>query len=399
VISNFANENPNVGEFRGRAIKRMPFAFFDLRIAFLVLFFLAGCAAPGEPTPPSPPIPTPVSDLMARQQGDGIQLRFTIPQKTISGDLLTAPPSVEIFRGTVKPNGSPDKKSFRMIYTVPGALVNTYTVGNRMQFTVPISPRDTLAHPGALVACLVRTRASHKRSSANSNIVKVRMFPVPERIASIEARVGQSSIELSWPSPTRTSANAPLQRLSGYRVYRGEITPASAQAAASDLSNANWMSPLVFLATSASNNYRDTLFHFGKTYVYTVRSVVIADGVPLESDDSVPAIVTPRDVFPPKVPQNLVANLVTPPAGSPEVDLSWSINLETDLAGYRVYRSEQQGTRGELLTSNLLLTPAYRDTSVLPGHSYWYTVTAVDLAGNESAPSSPVAVSLARPTP
>ena len=28
------------------------------------------------------------------------------------------------------------------------------------------------------------------------------------------------------------------------------------------------------------------------------------------------------------------------------MDLSWSINVEADLAGYRVYRSEQQGNAG-----------------------------------------------------
>jgi fibronectin type 3 domain-containing protein len=79
------------------------------------------------------------------------------------------------------------------------------------------------------------------------------------------------------------------------------------------------------------------------------------------------------------------------------VDLSWSISLETDLAGYRVYRSELEGTRGQVLNPDLLPTPAVRDTSVKPGHRYWYTVTAVDRAGNESAPSAPVAIEVAQP--
>jgi fibronectin type 3 domain-containing protein len=81
------------------------------------------------------------------------------------------------------------------------------------------------------------------------------------------------------------------------------------------------------------------------------------------------------------------------------VDLSWSINLETDLAGYHVYRSEQEGTRGQLVTPDLLPTPAVRDTSVVPGHRYWYTVTAVDRAGNESPPCAPVDVNVTQPTP
>jgi len=75
------------------------------------------------------------------------------------------------------------------------------------------------------------------------------------------------------------------------------------------------------------------------------------------------------------------------------------MNLETDLAGYRVYRSEQEGTRGQLLTPELLPTPAVRDTSVKPGHRYWYTVTAVDRAGNESTPGAAVVVDVTQPSP
>ena len=84
-------------------------------------------------------------------------------------------------------------------------------------------------------------------------------------------------------------------------------------------------------------------------------------------------------------------------ASSFVVDLSWSINTETDLAGYRVYRSAQEGVRGQLITPELLPVPAIRDSSVAFGHRYWYTVTAVDRAGNESVPSNPVAVDITQP--
>ncbi len=152
------------------------------------------------------------------------------------------------------------------------------------------------------------------------------------------------------------------------------------------------------MASPAGTSYQDPLFDFGITYVYIVRSIVLVDGQTLESSDSAPAIVSPRDTFPPAPPQNVVA-VVLPGAapGSLVADLSWSINLETDLAGYRVYRSEQLNTRGELVTPELLLAPAYRDTSVVPGHRYWYSVTAVDRAGNESQPSAAAVVDVAKP--
>ena len=203
---------------------------------------------------------------------------------------------------------------------------------------------------------------------------------------------------MSWSASVRTSAGDPLSGVSGYHVYRGELDPPSADAASKDLSQAKWISPLVLLAPALETSYRDTSFDFGKTYLYTVRTVINVENNSLESGDSIAAIVTPRDIFPPAAPQDLVA-AVLPGAspGSLEVDLSWSINLETDLAGYRVYRSEEQGTRGKLLTSDLLPTPAYRDTSVEPGHRYWYSVTAVDRAGNESSPSAPADTGVTQP--
>jgi hypothetical protein len=269
-----------------------------------------------------------------------------------------------------------------------------------VRFADSVPPEETRAHPGATLAYRVRTRASRKRASADSNTVTVRVYPVPERIASVQSRVTESAIELSWSAPVRTSGGDPLPAFSGYHIYRSELDPTSADAASKDLTQAKWISLLTLLASSPTTSYRDTFFDFGKTYLYVIRSVVLAGGNELESGDSAPVIVTPRDIFPPAAPQGLVAAVLpgTSP-GSLEVDLSWSINLETDLAGYRVYRSEEPGTRGQPLTPDLLPTPSYRDTSVLPGHRYWYSVTAVDRAGNESEPSAPADTGVTQPSP
>jgi fibronectin type 3 domain-containing protein len=376
---------------------RLPtFAFLTSTLALLTA---AGCGAPGEPTPPTPPVPVAITDLAVQQAGDGAQLIFMLPTKTITGDRLIASPAVEIVRGTPKADGSPDAKSFRVVYTIPGSLVENYISEGYVKFTDPISPVEVRAHPGAAFVYVVRTRASKKRASANSNAVSVRVFPVPEVITHIEVRVTEAAIELRWAAPTHTSDGDALSGFSGYRVYRGELDPSSVEAASADLSKAKWKSPLTLLAASDENSYRDSLFDFGKTYVYIVRSVVLVEGNALDSSDSAPAIVSPRDMFPPAAPQNLVAVVLSGPTpGSVVVDLSWSINLETDLAGYRVYRSEQQDTRGASITPEVLLAPAYRDTSVEPGHRYWYSVTAVDRAGNESEAGAAVAVDVAKPS-
>jgi fibronectin type 3 domain-containing protein len=204
---------------------------------------------------------------------------------------------------------------------------------------------------------------------------------------------------LTWP-PSRTSAGEPASTITGYRIYRSEIHPPAPSGCPQDLSPGKRELHATLLATTETNSYRDTSVVFDHTYVYTVRSVVQVEGNEVESSDSQPVTITPRDTFPPASPQGVVAALLPGTApGTVLVDLSWSINLETDLAGYRVYRSEQEGTKGQLITPDLLPTPAVRDTSVVPGHRYWYTVTAVDRAGNESAPGAPVVVDVTQPSP
>ena len=380
-------------------------ANFDCRISLFgpllvgLLLFLAGCGAPGEPVAPSPPVPTAITDLVSHQAGDGVQLTFTMPSKTVRGERLTEAAAVEVLRGAAKPDGSPDTKSFRVVDTIPGALVGKYQSDDHVRFVSPVAPEDTRAHPGATLVYRVRTRVSNKRASADSNPVAVRVFPAPERIATIQAKVDEASIDLSWPAVTRTSGGEPIT-VTEYHAYRGELDARAHDPATKDVLHEKWIAPLMLLGPASDPSYRDTQFEFGKTYVYIVRSVANAEGKPLESSDSDPLVLTPADTFPPATPQSLVAAVVSGGnEATPEVDLSWSINAETDLAGYHVYRSERENDKGRLVTPDLLLSPAYRDTTVTLGHRYWYRATAVDRSGNESAPTPPVAVDVAQHSP
>jgi fibronectin type 3 domain-containing protein len=73
------------------------------------------------------------------------------------------------------------------------------------------------------------------------------------------------------------------------------------------------------------------------------------------------------------------------------VELVWTANAEPDLAGYHVYRHEQDGP-AQKLNPELVRTPIFRDGSVAARHVYLYHVTAVDLIDNESSPSEEVQV-------
>jgi fibronectin type 3 domain-containing protein len=59
---------------------------------------------------------------------------------------------------------------------------------------------------------------------------------------------------------------------------------------------------------------------------------------------------------------------------------------DVDLDGYDVYRREE-GSAAVKINGEPLKTPAYRDVSVASGKKYRYSVSAVDVRGNESAHS------------
>jgi hypothetical protein len=69
-------------------------------------------------------------------------------------------------------------------------------------------------------------------------------------------------------------------------------------------------------------------------------------------------------------------------------------NAEPDLAGYHVYRATNAAgpwTRITLDRTNR--TAYYRDKGVSPSTRYYYRLTAVDISGNESAPSATTSIS------
>ena len=183
-------------------------------------------------------------------------------------------------------------------------------------------------------------------------------------------------------------------------MYRAEIDSASGAdanpAANGNTESANPKVPFARIAEAASPPYTDTQTELGKTYVYSVRSVAQYQGAQLESVDSNFATITPKDVFPPPAPQDLVVAFVPAAGGTAAyLDLSWSISPDNDIAGYNIYRSEDAGAARHKLNDALLLTPAFRDMNVLSGRHYLYTVTAVNRAGNESPESVPASASLA----
>jgi fibronectin type 3 domain-containing protein len=97
--------------------------------------------------------------------------------------------------------------------------------------------------------------------------------------------------------------------------------------------------------------------------------------------------MTPKDEFAPAVPAGVTAS-----GGSNSIELAWVRNTEADFRGYNVFRAEGTGMFEKI--ASLIEAPVFSDAKAAPGKMYRYQISAVDLAGNESARSETVTASI-----
>jgi hypothetical protein len=374
---------------------RVPPSIFHFLLSIFAVALLIGCAAPGEPVERKAPTPTAVADLAATQQGDNVILTFTLPKESVEHRELKQPPAIEIFRDfrPLPPNPAPSAVpattavASTLLVTIPSAMVVPYDTRGQIRYEDALKPDDFSQHPNAQAVYIVRTRTSPKKVSANSNAVTLRVAPADDQITDLKAEVTHQGIILTWTPPQKT-AIGPAPPIASYRIFRHELETASAPTnGAPQLPRPPNSS--VLIGETAAPPFRDIQIQFGKTYRYSVRSVAQYPDLQVESLDSPVIEVTPLDTFPPAAPQGLVVALVPAQGGARAyLDLSWSISAENDIAGYNIYRSEQEAAAGQKQNPELLRTPAFRDMNIVPGHGYFYTVTAVDRVGNESPASA-----------
>ena len=117
----------------------------------------------------------------------------------------------------------------------------------------------------------------------------------------------------------------------------------------------------------------------GVTY-YIGLSAIGASGY-----DSAIVEVTGTPLSVPMTPVNLDD---APTASS--IVLSWAANMEADLAGYKLYRSEVSGELGEPVHQGVITENSFSDTDIVAGVYYYYAISAVDESDNESDPSEQV---------
>jgi len=125
------------------------------------------------------------------------------------------------------------------------------------------------------------------------------------------------------------------------------------------------------------NGFTDQNVSIGTTYYYVVHTITNQDEESLNSNE-VSAI--PKQA-PPMAPTNLNSN-----SGNKFVQLMWSVNTESDVIGYNIYRN-YGGNGFTKLNSSPIAGIFYKDTNVTNEVQYSYIITAVDSTDQESTPS------------
>ena len=345
-------------------------------VLLLCLSFLTGCGSPGVPLPPSLELARPVNDLHAVRKGDRISLTWTAPSLTTDGHNITHRGETAICRSLA----TPIKACSAPVGKIKTERASAGNARARMTYTDQVPPDLQAQNPTADAYFAVNVLNSYGRSAGLSNQVSVPAAPTLPPPADFKSQLTAEGVQLSWAP---IAPQAPIEHLrNAIRIYRREQGQ-TADAVAGE----------VPVAGSAAE-FSDKTFEWEKTYTYratVVTYIAQPDGSEhqVEGDDTPSVSIFAHDVFPPATPIGLQA-VFSGPGQKPFIDLIWTPNTESDLAGYNVYRRERD-IEPVKINAELVKSPAWRDSDIAPGHEYSYSVTAVDVRGNESPRSEQAA--------
>lgn len=196
----------------------------------------------------------------------------------------------------------------------------------------------------------------------------------------LKAEAKDSEVFLTWEYPPYKGGN---DIVVGFNIYsKGEKDDKFYK-----------ITPVPLLRWEGTLSYRDLDVDNGFTYQYYITSV---DIIGAESIPSNTVSAKPLDKTPPAIPTGL--ETVSEEA---KISIRWTLSLELDIAGYNIFRSTSITGDFQKLNKELIDpdSPYYTDEDVESGKLYFYRVSAVDKAGNESKMSNAVSGTARDTTP
>ncbi len=360
----------------------------ELLLPLAAMAGMTGCASIGPPMPPSLELPKPLSDLHAARKADQVTLTWTLPVRTTDRQSLRYLGKTSVCR-TLDPALKICGKPVAEV-APPADFAGAAKGGKKVRatFTDTLSAAVEHDHPTGLATYAVEVLNAAGRGAGISNQVRVPLVPTLPPFGGFAARTVEPGVILSWDCPPKPEGAAGITYL--FRLYRRPDSSSSeTRIAELDASNCAAGTEASFARENIVHSFLDQAFEWEKTYFYrgAVVSVVEAgkSRSEVEGDDTPEVKVFAHDVFPPAVPSGVQA-VYSGPGQQPFIDVIWEPVSDADLEGYNVYRHEE-GQAPVKLNEDPVRTPAYRDERVAAGKTYFYSVSAVDQRGNESARS------------
>jgi hypothetical protein len=344
-------------------------------LALSATLLLSACATIAPPQPPSLNLPKPPSDLRAVRKGDRVILTWTVPTSTTDRQTIHTLGPTEICRAAATDMQQCGTPVGQVIATAVAAAASGKRPLATYTDTLPaIEESDELS---AFAMYAVEVLNADHRGAGLSNRVRIpliRTLPPPQ---AFDAQVSDQGVVLSWSSELPT-AHAGVHYT--FRIYRARTDQQQPPSVIAE----------VPATAERAYTFTDSQIEWQRTYAYHAETVsIIAQAnkpdIQVEGDDTPTVKVFANDVFPPAVPSGLQA-VFSGPGQQRFVDLVWAPISDVDLAGYNIYR-HLEGTQPIKINAELVKTPAYRDASVESAQRYYYSVTSVDLRGNESGRS------------
>jgi len=341
----------------------------------LVLLSSLSCGKRRPPLPPTERVSQRVV-LSGFQRGSNIILSWKMPARNAAKGSVLNISRADIYR-LAEPTGAALTLSEEE-FASRSVLIATVPVADK-DFglkSLGFQDRLELVDQPARLRYSVRLANASGQKGAFSNFVVIEPLPrVASAPTSLVAAVSQDSITLNWNAPKENIDRSAQVNLLGFYVYRS--------------TSENEPAKLLTKSPVTGTTYRDEYFEFGKQYYYFVRAVSAStEAVPIESDESNIVKIKPIDTFAPAPP-----SAITLAAGQNIISIFFAINVEKDIAGYRIYRSDDPALPKQQwvqLTSELLKTNTFQDRSVTPGKTYYYFLTATDTSRNVSEASEVV---------
>jgi hypothetical protein len=360
-------------------------------IALMALCLLmVACAQTGQPLPPSLELPKPPSDLRASRKGDRVTLTWSEPTLTTDRQSVRYLGPTQVCRSSeseITVCGSPAATLPAPPSTTPKRAPHHTSQKSGTPPPPPETYTDTMPaamqqpNPAAEITYAVEVLNPDSRGAGLSNRIHVPAIATLAPPNDLSAELTGDGVVLTWTSagesqiiPNASAANSPSLQLR-YRIYRRDESTGKDAIAGE-----------VPVGEPGPAHFTDSGLEWEKTYFYRITGVSIIKQpdteVQVEGDDTPPVRVVAHDIFPPAVPTGLQAAF-SGEGQKPFIDVIWAPVTNADFAGYNIFRSEDGGAAIKL-NSELVKSPAYRDFSVTSGKTYTYSVSAVDVRGNES---------------